>query len=290
MRIWNVARSQAQIQANMDNAIAPQAGLVAYYKLDHGVAGGTNTGLTAAIDSSGNIRNGALNTFALMGTTSNWVYGNLPRGLHTVTFNANGGVGSNTTQTASAAANLNSNTFTRTGYTFTGWNTQPGGGGTPYTDGQSYNFADDLVLYAQWTPNQYTVTFDGNGGGTASSTSKTVTYASTYGTLATVSRTGYTFTGWYTAQTDGSLVTAATSVSTAAPHTLYARWSVNSYTVSFDAQGGSPTPGNQSVAYGSLVTNPGSPTRTNYTFNGWYTAASSGSQWSSPATRWAQAT
>ncbi|MCG2786860.1 MAG: BspA family leucine-rich repeat surface protein, partial [Anaerolineae bacterium] len=152
VRIWNVARTQAQIQANMDNAIVPQAGLVAYYKFDHGTAGGTNTGITTAIDSSGNIYNGTLNNFALTGATSNWVYGYVPLTQHTVTFNANGGVGSNATQTASAAANLTANAFTRAGYNFSGWNTQANGSGTSYTDEQSYSFTDDLVLYAQWFP------------------------------------------------------------------------------------------------------------------------------------------
>ncbi len=150
VRVWNVARTQAEIQANMNNAIVPQAGLVAYYKLNHGVAGGTNTGITTAIDSSGNILNGTLNNFALTGATSNWVYGNVPLSVHTVTFSANGGVGANTTQTASVATNLTANAFTHAGYAFTGWNTLPGGGGTAYTEAQSYNFADDLILYAQW--------------------------------------------------------------------------------------------------------------------------------------------
>ena len=68
-----------------------------------------------------------------------------------------------------------------------------------------------------------TVSFDPNGG-TVSTKSKTVTYNSTYGTLPTPTRAGYTFDGWYTAKTGGTQVTAKTVVTATANHTLYARW------------------------------------------------------------------
>ena len=144
---------------------------------------------------------------------------------HTVTFKANGGTGSDYTQTASTPTGLTANTFTRAGYSFSGWNTQADGGGTAYTDGQTYDFSADMTLYAQWTANTYTVTFDANGGSTPVPTSKVVTYGAAYGTLATTSRTGYTFSGWFTAASGGTQVTAATVVTTAADHTLYAQWS-----------------------------------------------------------------
>jgi uncharacterized repeat protein (TIGR02543 family) len=81
-----------------------------------------------------------------------------------------------------------------------------------------------ITVYAQWTANTYTVTFDGNGGGTPSPTSKSVTYASTYGTLAAVARTGYTLNGWFTATSGGTQVTSATTVTILAAQTLYAQW------------------------------------------------------------------
>ena len=70
---------------------------------------------------------------------------------HTVTFYANGGSGSMTPQVANVSTALTANTFTRSGYTFAGWNTVAGGGGTAYTDGQVYSFSADIALYAQWT-------------------------------------------------------------------------------------------------------------------------------------------
>ena len=70
---------------------------------------------------------------------------------HTVTFNANGGTGTMSTQTANVPTALTTNTFTRAGYTFSGWNTAADGSGTAYADGATYSFAADITLYAQWT-------------------------------------------------------------------------------------------------------------------------------------------
>jgi uncharacterized repeat protein (TIGR02543 family) len=68
----------------------------------------------------------------------------------TVTFNANEGTGSMSPQTASASTTLTLNTFTRMGYSFTGWNTATDGSGTAYADGASHDFSADITLYAQW--------------------------------------------------------------------------------------------------------------------------------------------
>ena len=121
----------------------------------------------------------------------------------------------------------------------------------------------------------YTVTFDANGG-TCSTTTKKVVYGSTYGTLPTPKRTGYTFTGWYTKKADGNKVTSSTKVTTAKNHTLYAHWTANVYTVTFDPNGGTVDPTSKEVTfdktYGTLPT----PKRTGYTFAGWYTKKTGG--------------
>ena len=71
---------------------------------------------------------------------------------HTVTFNANGGSGSMSSQTANLPTALNLNTFTRTGYFFNGWNTNADGiSGTTYSDGATYDFSTDITLYARWS-------------------------------------------------------------------------------------------------------------------------------------------
>ena len=189
---------------------------------------------------------------------------------YTVIFNNNGGSGTMTAMTGSSAAALTSNTFTRTGYTFIGWNTAANGLGTAYTDVASYAFTANATMYAQWTVDSYTVTFDGNGGGTPSSTSKSVTYASTYGTLATVARTGYTFNGWFTASSGGTQLTSASTVAITGAQTLYAQWTINNYTVSFNMNGDSPAISSQSVQYNTTATQPSNPTQLGNTFAGWY--------------------
>ncbi len=74
VRIWNVARTQAQIQANMNQTIlGTQTGLVAYYNFNDGVPFNNNTGVTTLHDISGNGHDGTLYNFALNGTSSNWV-------------------------------------------------------------------------------------------------------------------------------------------------------------------------------------------------------------------------
>jgi uncharacterized repeat protein (TIGR02543 family) len=73
-----------------------------------------------------------------------------------------------------------------------------------------------------------TVTFDANGGTTPSPTSKVVTNGSTYGTLATTSRSGFTFNGWFTASSGGVQRTSSSTVTETANHTLWAQWTSTS--------------------------------------------------------------
>ena len=129
----------------------------------------------------------------------------------TVTFNANGGTGSDYTQVARVATNLTANTFTRTSFTFASWNTASGGSGTSYANSASYPFsAGATTLYALWTAAAtFTVSYNGNSntGGTAPSAS-TFTVGGTALTLpsiGTLLRSGFTFEGWSTS-TSGSAV------------------------------------------------------------------------------------
>jgi hypothetical protein len=71
---------------------------------------------------------------------------------YTVTFNANGGTGTMASESASGTTALTANAFTRTGYTFTGWNTVAGGSGTAYANGANFPFTANTTLYAQWVP------------------------------------------------------------------------------------------------------------------------------------------
>ncbi len=77
IRVWNVARTQSQIQSAMNCSVPQQTGLVAYYRFDEGTAGSSNTTITNAVDYSGNNICGLLNNFTLTGTTSNYVTGSI---------------------------------------------------------------------------------------------------------------------------------------------------------------------------------------------------------------------
>ena len=192
---------------------------------------------------------------------------------HTVTFNANGGTGTMTAQTANVPTALTANAFTRTGYTFSGWNTAANGTGTAYADGATYSFAADLTLYAQWTalPN-YTVTFNANGG--SGTMSNQVANVPTALTANAFTRTGYTFSGWNTAANGtGTAYADGATYSFAADLTLYAQWTaLANHTVTFNANGGSGTMSNQ-VANVPTALTANAFTRTGYTFSGWNTAA-----------------
>ena len=176
-------------------------------------------------------------------------------------------------------------TTSRTGYTFAGWWTATSGG-TQVTAETTVNTANNHTLYARWTANPYTVTFNANGGTTPSPTSKSVTYNSTYGTLATTSRVGYTFNGWFTATSGGTQVTTGTTVTATSNHSLYAQWSLDTYTITFNYNGG--TGGASSTTYDittskTLASVTGTPTRTGYTFDGWKPSSTVGS-WNSGTT------
>jgi uncharacterized repeat protein (TIGR02543 family) len=177
----------------------------------------------------------------------------------TVTFNANGGTGEMEAQpvTMGGEATLPKNGFTRTGYTFVGWNTKADGSGTAYADGDSVSLNENTTLYAQWTVNQYTIKFDTAGGSTI--TKASYDYGAAVATPDAPTKEGYTFAGW----------------SPALPVTMpaedlevTAQWTINQYTLTFDTAGGSAVEA-ITADYGAPVTAPAAPTRTGYTFDGW---------------------
>lgn len=112
------------------------------------------------------------------------------------------------------------------GYTFSRWT----GSTTSTSNPLSITVDGNKSYTANATANTYTVTFNGNGGSTPNPATKRVTYNSTYGTLPTISRDGYTFSGWYTASSGGSQVTSGTKVSITSDQTLYAHWTANTNT------------------------------------------------------------
>ena len=122
------------------------------------------------------------------------------------------------------------------GFMFNGWYTAKTGG-TQITNDTLCTYTSDISLYARWTANNYTVTFDTNGGVLHGSSSKTVTFNSTYGTLPTASKNDNYFIGWFTEAADGTQVDISTIVRTASNHTLYAHYEPKTTNVEFEYTG-----------------------------------------------------
>ena len=199
---------------------------------------------------------------------------------YTVSFFGNSATGGTTpSQSASSSTALTLNGFTRTGYSFLGWNTNYGAGTASYLDGQNYAFTSSTSLYAIWVlqaVNQ--VTFNGNSstsGTTDSQTASVNTVLNSNGFL----RTGYTFLRWNTAANGtGVNYSPGYSYSFATSITLYAIWGQN-LTISYDGNtstsGTAPTSQAYYVGGPNLTVseNTGSLAKTGYTLAGWNTAA-----------------
>ena len=151
-------------------------------------------------------------------TTATTITATFTANTYTVAYNGNGATGgstANTTATYDQSVTIASNGFTKTGYTFAGWTTKTDGsddgygwtnwkGTWKYVDGQ-YGIANrKLQLYARWTPNKYTISYNGNGATGGSTANTTATYDQNV-TIASngYTRTGYTFAGW-TTKTNGT--------------------------------------------------------------------------------------
>ena len=166
---------------------------------------------------------------------------------YTITFDTNGGSEiAPITQDYETAITAPDNP-TRKGYTFKGWDKE-----IPETMP-----AENITVKAQWEINQYTITFDTNGG------SEIAPITQDYGTKITApdnpTRKGYTFKGW-----DKEIPETMPAENI----TVKAQWEINQYTIAFDTNGGSEiAPITQD--YGTEITAPDNPTRKGYTFKGW---------------------
>jgi uncharacterized repeat protein (TIGR02543 family) len=125
-------------------------------------------------------------------------------------------------------------------YLFGGWWTEPGGAGTEVTSTTQVTILDTQTLYANWTRPRVTVTFDSRGG--SEEGTFLYTYGKSYGILGIPNYPGYTFINWFTEPEGGIPINAYTIVSIPNDHTLYARWTPNTYRINFDGQGGGGIP------------------------------------------------
>ncbi|MEG1529283.1 MAG: InlB B-repeat-containing protein, partial [Clostridia bacterium] len=197
-------------------------------------------------------------------TKDTTLYANWTINKYTVTFDSNGG-----SDVASITQDYNTSVTkpidpTKTENVFGGW----------YKDSNfatAFNFATDMLtenttLYAKWTINKYTVTFNSNGGSAVAPITQDYNTSVTKPTDPT--KTGYTFEAWYKESSLSIIFDFATDKLTK-DTTLYANWTINKYTVTFDSNGGSAVlPLTQD--YNTSVTKPTDPIKTGYTFEAWY--------------------
>ena len=227
---------------------------------------------------------------------------------YTLTLNANGGTANS--NGSSLTVTLNSQNYnaisswlpSRTGYQLQGmYNASSGGtkvynaNGSITNDGTYWSnnvwiYKGNVTLYAQWKGNTYYVKYDKNHSSASGSMSNST---HTYGTASSLTknaftRQGHTFKGWAKSSSGSKALNDQYSVTdltttNGGTVTLYAVWEANKYTVSFNSQGGSSCNA-VTVTYGGTYGTLPTPTRTGYTFNGWYNAASGGTKITSTST------
>ena len=193
----------------------------------------------------------------------------------TITYYPNGASGDEVVESkvGSEAYTIRSNMFTRSGYNFTGWNTEANGGGVSYSAGASYSELANLDLYAQWSRITYTIKYNKNASDATGSMANTTKY---YGTNVTLrsnafKRTGYSFAGWATSSGGAVVYANGATYSANASVTLYAKWTAHKYTVKFNGNGStSGSMSNQTFTYGTaqkLTSN--AFKKTGFTFSKW---------------------
>jgi uncharacterized repeat protein (TIGR02543 family) len=237
------------------------------------------TGWNTAADGSGTAYSPGA-TF-IMGSANVALYAQWTPATIFVFFDKNDAAATGTMQSQGilygTPANLNPNLYTKTGWSFAGWATTPAGA-VAYADGAPYTMGSTSVtLYAKWTINSYTLTFDKNDAAAAGTmSSQTITYGSSV-TLPNNSfvKPGWTFTGWGTGP-GGPVAYANAASFTMGPSddTLYAQWTPNLHTITFDKNdaAASGTMGTQAIYCGSsakLYAN--TFVKTGWHFGGWAT-------------------
>ena len=191
-----------------------------------------------------------------------------------ISYNAGGGSGAPEAQTKTNGTDLtlSSTVPTWTGHTFSSWNTSPDGTGTSFSPGDTFTIDADTVLYAIWTADTYTVSYNANGGSGAPA-AQTKTYGEGLTLSSTVpTRTNYDFVEWNTASdgTGSSYAPGGTYEGNAALN-LYAIWQATVYTVTYDANGHGTAPAAQTKSPGGNVTVASAISATGCSFVAWNT-------------------
>ena len=215
---------------------------------------------------------GAIFDFNTLITKDTDIYARWYPDVYSINFDPNGGTGAMDEilhEGGSNAVDLPPNYFIRTGYVFDGWNTAADGTGTPVQDQAAGYIAGskNIILYAQWKKNTFTVSFDSKGGTPVGAISD-VPYGDKVTAPAEPGNTGYAFDGWYkdeayTDDWDFGTDTVTSDI------TLYAKWTPKEYTVKYNTQGGSTIADKTGVHFTDKNLLPADPVKEGFTFAGW---------------------
>lgn len=216
-------------------------------------AGWTGTGLDAA-STSVTVATGNTGDRSYTATWTPIVYN--------ITLTLDGGTATNPATYTIESADITLNNPTKTGYTFKGWKLN-GAGEAMMSVTIAQGSTGNKAYTATWQINQYTITFDSNGGSEVDPI--TQNYDTAITPPAAPTKTGYTFTGW---------LPALPSKIPAEDMTVTAQWQINQYTITFDSKGGSDVAA-ITQDYNTAVTAPAAPTKKGYTFAGWTPAVPS---------------
>ncbi|MGL1902085.1 MAG: InlB B-repeat-containing protein [Fibrobacterales bacterium] len=192
---------------------------------------------------------------------------------NTLTFNANSSVGSMSpiNATTESIVTLPAHTFTKTGYHFTGWSETQNGVATIQNEAEYSMPPNPVTLFAQWAPNLNTITFHANGAAGTMPQSGANTDSEYEIPSCSFTHNGYTFDGWALSETDDVLYanTATFTMGTTSLN-LYAKWSANSSSITYNANGGSGTIPAKTALTGEHTTLPANQySRPGYEFLGW---------------------
>jgi uncharacterized repeat protein (TIGR02543 family) len=196
-------------------------------------------------------------------------------GPYSVVYNSNGATSGSIPSTQSKTKDVdlilatNSGNLAKIGYSFEGWNTQADGGGVTYNEGDTYSANAATSLYAKWIEN-YTLSFETNGANSITALSVTPNTATTK--PSDPSKTGYTFSGWYSnSELTNQFDFNSKIVSNI---TLYAKWTALTYTIDYSANGAEAgsVPQSSIKTYGvdtNIAYNSGALAKSGYSFVGW---------------------
>lgn len=202
----------------------------------------------------------------------------IPQYYFTVNFESNGGSAVPSVEVKADTAIPEPAKPTKTGYDFVSWHRQSDFSDTAWNFTTNKMPRQNLTLHAKWQAQTYNITYDLDGG-TNGANPATYTYDVGVTSFAPATRTGYTFDGWYDDATGGNPVTSISKTDTGNKR-LYARWTPDEYTITYNLNGGGTNhqdnPGK--YTYGIGVASFKDATRSGYKFLGWFDKSSGGAK------------